>query len=279
MLATTALVVVVAASVTMERAAISLGGRYGVPQIVTGGLVLAAVISLPNAVAAVYLPGRGRGPATLSTALNSNTLNVVAGLLLPGALLGLGRPSGQAGLVTVWYVGLTVAVLAVAWRHRGLGRRAGAAVIFAYAAFAASSSSADTWRRRERAHRGAGRAVRGVPGGCAGAARPRARARGRGRRPDPGSGSRRGCSPPRHRPFAGCVSQRAPGSPALAAGPSGRANGGSLPPGLPARRVWALSFALRRCRVHRCCVSSAPTVRPRRAGEPGRELVPAFAAG
>ncbi len=100
--------------------------------------MLAAVTSLPNAVAAVYLAGRGRGAATLSTALNSNTLNVVAGLLLPGALLGLGAPSGQAGLVTAWYAGLTVAVLAVAWRHRGLRRRSGAAIIFAYAAFAAS---------------------------------------------------------------------------------------------------------------------------------------------
>jgi cation:H+ antiporter len=137
-IAVAALVVVVVASVTMERAAISLGTRYGVPQIITGGLVLAAVTSLPNAVAAVYLAGRGRGAATLSTALNSNTLNVVAGLLLPGALIGLGAPSGQAGLVTAWYAGLSLAVLVLAYRHRGLSRRSGAAIITAYAAFTAS---------------------------------------------------------------------------------------------------------------------------------------------
>ena len=71
------LVVVVAASVTMERAASALGNRFAIPEIVVGGLVLAAVTSLPNAVAAVYLAARGRGAATLSTALNSNTLNVV----------------------------------------------------------------------------------------------------------------------------------------------------------------------------------------------------------
>ncbi|MGH3255230.1 MAG: hypothetical protein ACRDOU_07430, partial [Streptosporangiaceae bacterium] len=69
--------------------------RYAVPEIVIGGLVLAAVTSLPNAVAAVYLAARGRGAATLSTALNSNTLNVAAGLLLPAAVIGLGRP-GEA---------------------------------------------------------------------------------------------------------------------------------------------------------------------------------------
>jgi cation:H+ antiporter len=136
--AAVALAVVVLASVVMEQAAASLGRRYAVPEIVVGGLVLAAVTSLPNAVAAVYLAARGRGAATLSTALNSNTLNVVAGLLLPGALIGLGAPSGQAALVTVWYAALTLAVLALAYRHRGLSRRSGLLIIAAYAVFVVS---------------------------------------------------------------------------------------------------------------------------------------------
>ena len=133
--AAAALAVVVFASIVMERSAADLGRSAGVPEIITGGLVLAAVTSLPNAVAAVYLAGRGRGAATLSTALNSNTLNVVAGLLLPGAVLGLGASSGQTMLVTLWYAGLTLAVLALAWRFSGLGRRSGATVLAAYAAF------------------------------------------------------------------------------------------------------------------------------------------------
>jgi len=138
MIAAASLVLVVAASVTMERSASVLGGRYAVPEIVIGGLVLAAVTSLPNAVAAVYLASRGRGAATLSTALNSNTLNVVAGLLLPGVVIGLGRPSGQALLITAWYIGLTAAVLALAYRDRGLRRRVGILVIAAYVVFTAS---------------------------------------------------------------------------------------------------------------------------------------------
>ena len=137
-LAGVALVVVVAASVTMERAAVSLGTTWAIPELVVGGLVLAAVTSLPNAVAAVYLAARGRGAATLSTALNSNTLNVVVGLLLPAAILGLGRPSGQSLLITLWYALLTVAVLAVAYRHNGISRTAGALIIAAYAAFTVS---------------------------------------------------------------------------------------------------------------------------------------------
>ena len=133
-----ALLVVVAASAVMERSATALGARFAVPGIVVGGLVLAAVTSMPNAVAAVYLAIHGRGAATLSTALNSNTLNVVAGLLVPAVVLGLGRPSSQAELITIWYAGLLAAVLAFAYRDRGLRRAVGAFVIAAYAAFSVS---------------------------------------------------------------------------------------------------------------------------------------------
>jgi cation:H+ antiporter len=133
--AAAAMIVVVIASVTMERAASVLGARFAVPDIVVGGLVLAAVTSLPNAVAAVYMAARGRGAATLSTALNSNAINVVAGLLLPATILGLGKPSGQAVLITIWYVLMTVGVLALTYRYRGLGRMTGTLIILTYAAF------------------------------------------------------------------------------------------------------------------------------------------------
>jgi cation:H+ antiporter len=138
MVAAVALAVVVAASVTMERAASALGNRFAIPQIVVGGLVLAAVTSLPNAVAAVYLAARGRGAAALSTALNSNTLNVAIGLLVPAALIGLGRPSVQTTLAAVWYVALTAVILAFAYRDRGIWRVTGILVIAAYVVFAGS---------------------------------------------------------------------------------------------------------------------------------------------
>jgi cation:H+ antiporter len=113
--AAAALVVVLAASVAMERAATTVGRRWGVADIVTGGLVLAVVTSLPNAVAAVYLASRGRGAAALSTALNSNALNVAVGLLLPGAVLGLGPRTGTGTLVAAWYAGLTAVALVFAY--------------------------------------------------------------------------------------------------------------------------------------------------------------------
>ncbi len=132
------LVAVVLASVAMERAATALGARWSVPGIVTGALVLAAVTSLPNAVAAVYLARRGRGMAVLSTALNSNAINVAFGLLVPGVLLGLGPVTASGTLVASWYLALTVASLALIWAGSSLRRPGGSAIIVAYGAFVVS---------------------------------------------------------------------------------------------------------------------------------------------
>ncbi|HZT65313.1 MAG TPA: hypothetical protein VFA11_05945 [Acidimicrobiales bacterium] len=131
------LLVVVSASAAMERAASSLGHRWSVPGIIVGGVVLAAVTSLPNAVAGFYLGTRGRGAALLSTTLNSNTLNVVAGLLLPATITGLAAGSGSGLLVAAWYGGLTSVVLVMAWSGHGLGRVEGWTIIAGYAGFLA----------------------------------------------------------------------------------------------------------------------------------------------
>jgi cation:H+ antiporter len=134
--AAVALAVVVGASVAMERTASKLGTRYAVPGILIGGLLLAAVTSLPNAVAAVYLASRGRGAAVLSTALNSNAFNVLFGLLLPTTLIGLGAPSSQTTFVAACYVGMTVLALVCVYVNRGLRRSAGVLILAAYLLFA-----------------------------------------------------------------------------------------------------------------------------------------------
>jgi Ca2+/Na+ antiporter len=135
LVAIVALVVVVGAAVSMERGATALGHHYAVAGVVVGGLVLAAVTSLPNAVAAVYLAAKGRGAAAFSTALNSNTLNVVAGLLLPATFIGLARASGPTVLIAGAYLGLTALTLGLAYAGRGLRRWAGWLIIAGYAAF------------------------------------------------------------------------------------------------------------------------------------------------
>ena len=137
LVAVVALGVVVTASVAMERSASTLGARWGVSEIIVGGVVLAAVTSLPNAVAAIYLARRGRGAAMLSTALNSNALNVAVGFLLPAAVLGIGPTSDHVVLVSAWYVGLTLVALTFAYFDTGLRRDAGYVILASYLAFCA----------------------------------------------------------------------------------------------------------------------------------------------
>ena len=100
--------------------------------------MLAVVTSLPNAVSAVYLAMRGRGGAVLSTTLNSNAINVIAGLLIPASITGLGPASGPDVLVAAWYAGLTVLALTFAYHGRGLTRLPGAVIIAGYLAFVAT---------------------------------------------------------------------------------------------------------------------------------------------
>jgi cation:H+ antiporter len=130
-----AVLVVVGASIAMERAGAELGTRGAIPEIVVGAVVLAAVTSLPNAVAAVYLANQGRGTAVLSTALNSNALNVVLGLLLPAAILGLGSTSDQTTFVAASYLAMTVLSLGLAYAGRGLSRSDGLLILAGYLTF------------------------------------------------------------------------------------------------------------------------------------------------
>jgi cation:H+ antiporter len=130
-----ALAVVVAASAAMEGTASTLGTRWAVPGVITGAIVLAAVTSLPNAVAAAFLARRGRAAATLSEAFNSNTLNVLAGLLIPAVIIA--SPGlGGALRIAIWYGVLTVATIALALAGRGINRRSGTLIIAAYLVFA-----------------------------------------------------------------------------------------------------------------------------------------------
>jgi Ca2+/Na+ antiporter len=135
-LAVFSVAIVVGASIAMEQAASTVGARHGISEIVIGGLILAVVTSLPNVVAAVYLAQRGRGTATLSTAMNSNALNVAAGLLLPAVIIGLGPSSAPSSLTAAWYLGLTWLALACAYTTSGLRRDQGIFIICVYVAFA-----------------------------------------------------------------------------------------------------------------------------------------------
>jgi cation:H+ antiporter len=133
--AAAAVAVVVAASIEMEHSAAELGTRWGVAPILVGALVLAVVTSLPNAVAAIYLAMRGRGAAVLSTSLNSNALNILAGLLIPTTILGVGAPSAETTFIAAALIAMTVLALVGAYVNHGLRRSFGWVIVAAYLAF------------------------------------------------------------------------------------------------------------------------------------------------
>jgi cation:H+ antiporter len=112
-----------------------LGRHFHVADAVIGAIVLAGVTSLPNAVAAIHLASKGRGAAALSTALNSNSINVIAGLLIPGLFVGLARSSVPGSVTAWWYVGLTLVTLVFAFLSRGLRRWQGGVLVLGYLAF------------------------------------------------------------------------------------------------------------------------------------------------
>ncbi len=132
-LALAALIAVIAASAGLEGVATDLADRWGISDVVLGGIVLAVVTSLPNVVAAVHLARRGRGAATLSEAMNSGRINTLAGLLIPTAILGGVAATSGSTTLAAWYVLMTVAVLALAYLRRGLSRAAGVGIMATYA--------------------------------------------------------------------------------------------------------------------------------------------------
>lgn len=135
-MAAVATATVIGASVVMEQAGTTAAAAAGVSQLVIGGLVLAAITSLPNAVAAIYLATRARGVAAMSEAFHSNTFNVLAGFLAPAVLVALGPIRPDVPPAGVAYLGMTVLTVALAWTNRGLRRRSGILIIAAYLTYA-----------------------------------------------------------------------------------------------------------------------------------------------
>jgi cation:H+ antiporter len=130
-----ALAAVVGGAYGMVAAAQSLADRWDVSDVVLGALVLAALTSIPNLIAAVRLARHGRGAACVSESLNSNNANILVGLCVPAVILGLGSASGIEIFAACWMVGLTVVAVALGF-GRGLTRREGVVIIALYVVFA-----------------------------------------------------------------------------------------------------------------------------------------------
>ncbi|MGC1815869.1 MAG: hypothetical protein WA696_17160 [Solirubrobacterales bacterium] len=119
----------------MVRAALSLAGDWHVSHVIVGVLVLAVLTSLPNAFTAIRLGTSDRGTALVSETLNSNTINLAGGVMLPRAdrRAGGGHGSGRVrpGLVRRDDPG-DLLVLARPYRARRLD---GALIVVLYLVF------------------------------------------------------------------------------------------------------------------------------------------------
>ena len=73
----------------------------------------------------------------LFRSLNSNSINIVAGLAVPAALGTLAAFSGLAIFDVAWLIGMTTAAVVLFGKRGGAGRGAGVFLIVLYAVFLA----------------------------------------------------------------------------------------------------------------------------------------------
>jgi cation:H+ antiporter len=119
----------------MVQAAVALGGHWGVSGTLIGVLVLGPLTSIPNALTGVRLGLGRRGAALVSETLNSNTINLVAGVMIPALLIAVTASSTLDRLNLAWLVGMTVVCLGCLAPARGAGRGAGIALVGLYVGF------------------------------------------------------------------------------------------------------------------------------------------------
>jgi cation:H+ antiporter len=132
-----ALALIVAGSVGAVRAATDLAHAWSIPDTLVGVIVLAILTSLPNAWTGVRFGLQQRGSALMSETLNSNSINIVAGLALPAALGSLASFSNLDVFDLAWLLGMTALALLLFGRRGGAGRSAGALLVVLYAVFLA----------------------------------------------------------------------------------------------------------------------------------------------
>jgi cation:H+ antiporter len=132
-----AVVLIILGAEGMVRTALSLAGQWHVSHVIVGVLILAVLTSLPNAFTAIRLGTSDRGTALVSETLNSNTINLAGGVMLPALIAGLGEATGLVKFDLAWFTGMTLVTLAVLARPGGARRFDGALIIALYVAFVA----------------------------------------------------------------------------------------------------------------------------------------------
>jgi cation:H+ antiporter len=128
-------ILIVAGSLGMVQAALSLAGSWHISHTVLGVLILGPLTSIPNALTANRLGRAGRGSALVGETFNSNTINLAFGVIVPSLFVTLAATTTTGKLQLAWLVGATLVTIAALARPRGMGRAGAAALIGLYFAF------------------------------------------------------------------------------------------------------------------------------------------------
>ena len=130
-----ALAAVIAGSYAMVHGALASQSFLHLSSAVLGTVVLAALTSLPNLWLALHFARTNRGTALMSAAMNSNTINLLGGLVVPALFIGTGFARGSLAYFG-WLLDLTLLAVLAPLPRRRLSRTAGVAIIALYLIFA-----------------------------------------------------------------------------------------------------------------------------------------------
>jgi Ca2+/Na+ antiporter len=130
-----AVALIIGGSVGVVQTAVIVADAWSIPAPIVGTLLLAGLTSLPNAYAAARLARHGRGAALVSETFNSNTINLVAGVVIPVLVFGLPSAPTSVASDLLWLLALTLVTLGGLAQPSGLTRRGGAVVMALYTVF------------------------------------------------------------------------------------------------------------------------------------------------
>jgi cation:H+ antiporter len=129
-------IVIVAGSLGMVQAALSLAGSWHISHTVLGVLILGPLTSIPNALTATRLGRAGRGAALVGETFNSNTINLAFGVIVPSLFVTFAAATTTGKLQLAWLVGVTLVTMAALARSGGMRRTDATVLIGLYFAFA-----------------------------------------------------------------------------------------------------------------------------------------------
>ncbi|HYM66578.1 MAG TPA: hypothetical protein VEW68_04755, partial [Patescibacteria group bacterium] len=127
---------VLAGSYLMVREALAAAPLLHLSSSALGTVVLAALTSLPNLWVALHFARNNRGTALFSAAMNSNTINLLGGLIVPALFAGTAMSRGALGAFGLLLAMTVLATVAPIPRGR-LRPITGASLIALYLVFAA----------------------------------------------------------------------------------------------------------------------------------------------